>query len=139
MTDEVPEVRPEDEPEIQTEPEAETEKKIDPILEGPPLSRREFLYYLWGSSMVVFLGVSGGLALWFALPRFKEGEFGGVFLLPVSDVPAPDTGPMEFAEGRFWLVNLGEGAIADPRQPSDYPVEPGIRAIYKVCTHLGCL
>ena len=29
--------------------------------------------------------------------------------------------------------------ISDPRQPEVYPVQSGIRALYKVCTHLGCL
>lgn len=52
MVDEVPEARAEIEPIKEVVPE----KKLDPILEGPPLSRREFLYYLWGSSMVFFLG-----------------------------------------------------------------------------------
>jgi cytochrome b6-f complex iron-sulfur subunit len=39
----------------------------------------------------------------------------------------------------MWLVNIGEATLSDPRQPSDYPVQPGIRALYKVCVHLGCL
>ena len=37
----------------------------------PPLTRREFLYYLWGSSMAVFLAGAGGVSIWFALPRFR--------------------------------------------------------------------
>jgi cytochrome b6-f complex iron-sulfur subunit len=104
-----------------------------------PLSRREFLYYIWGASMVVFLAGSSGAALWFILPRFRSGEFGGVFTLSVDDIPTPDSPPAEVAEGRFWLINLGPETLSDPRQPSDYAIQPGIRAIYKVCTHLGCL
>jgi cytochrome b6-f complex iron-sulfur subunit len=57
----------------------------------------------------------------------------------VDEVPSPDADPNEFPAGRFWLVNLGEASVSDPRQPQDYPVTPGVRAIYKVCTHLGCL
>ncbi len=106
---------------------------------GPPLSRREFLYYLWGISMVVFMAGSGGVAVWFALPRFREGEFGGVFTVPVGEVPPPDSGPKEFASGRFWLVNVGPATLSDPRQPRDYPLTPGVKALYKVCVHLGCL
>jgi cytochrome b6-f complex iron-sulfur subunit len=105
----------------------------------PPLSRREFLYYIWGASMVVLMTGVGGAALWFLLPRFRAGEFGGVFTLSIDEVPALDSPPAEFAEGRFWLVNLGSQTLSDTRHPTDYPLQPGIRALYKVCTHLGCL
>ena len=47
-----------------------------------PLSRREFLYYLWGVSMAVAIAGATGATIWFALPRFKEGEFGGVVTVP---------------------------------------------------------
>lgn len=105
----------------------------------PPVSRREFLYYIWGASMAVFMVGSGGAALWIILPRFRAGEFGGVFTFPVDDVPSPDSPPAEFAEGRFWMINLGPETLSDARQPPDYALQPGIRALYKVCTHLGCL
>jgi cytochrome b6-f complex iron-sulfur subunit len=40
--------------------------------------------------------------------------------------------PVAFTEGKFWLVNLDmEGPNGEPRK--------GVMAIYKVCTHLGCL
>lgn len=104
-----------------------------------PLSRREFLYYLWGASMAVFLAGGGGATIWFSLPRFREGEYGGVITVPVSEIPQPDSGPKEYAAGRFWLVNLAEASLQDPRQPAEYPLEPGVRALYKVCVHLGCI
>lgn len=104
-----------------------------------PLSRREFLYYLWGISMAVFLAGAGGTAIWFAMPRFREGEFGGVFTVPVTELPPVDSVPREYPQGRFWLVNIGGQSLDDPRQPGDYPISEGVRAIYKVCTHLGCL
>jgi cytochrome b6-f complex iron-sulfur subunit len=104
-----------------------------------PLSRREFLYYLWGASMAVALAGSGGALVWFALPRFREGQFGGVFTVPVDEIPPADVEPKEYAAGRFWLVNLGPKSLADERQPRDYPLKPGVRALFKVCTHLGCL
>ncbi|HUS83751.1 MAG TPA: Rieske 2Fe-2S domain-containing protein [Anaerolineales bacterium] len=107
--------------------------------ERVPLSRREFLNYLWAMSMVVFMAGGGGLTVWFLYPRFREGEFGGVFTVPVSELPPPDSPPKEFPEGRFWLSNIGSTLTNDPRQPTDYPLQDGIRAIYKVCTHLGCL
>jgi len=106
---------------------------------SPPLSRREFLNYLWGTSLVIYLAGSAGALLFFALPRFEEGEFGGVITLPVDQVPPPDSPPAEFAAGRFWLVNLGQQAAADPRQPEGLAETPGVKALYKVCVHLGCL
>jgi cytochrome b6-f complex iron-sulfur subunit len=104
-----------------------------------PLTRREFLYYLWGASMAVFLAGTGGATIWFALPRFREGEYGGVLTVPVTDIPEADSGPKEYADGRFWLVNLGAQTVADERQPEDYPLTPGVKALYKVCVHLGCI
>jgi cytochrome b6-f complex iron-sulfur subunit len=111
-------------------------------LEAPervPLSRREFLNYLWAMSMAVFMAGGGGLTVWFLYPRFREGEFGGVFTVPVGELPPPDAPPKEFPEGRFWLSHIGGGVTTDSRQPGDYPLQEGVRAIYKVCTHLGCL
>jgi cytochrome b6-f complex iron-sulfur subunit len=104
-----------------------------------PLSRREFLNYLWAMSIAVFMAGSGGAAVWFLYPRFRAGEFGGVFTVPVGELPPPDSPPKEFPEGRFWLSNIGTQTEEDPRQPDDYPLQTGVRAIYKVCTHLGCL
>jgi len=107
--------------------------------ERVPLSRREFLNYLWAMSMAVAMAGTGGAAIWFLVPRFREGEFGGVFAVPVNEVPPADSPPKEFPEGRFWLSSIGDGTMQDARRPDDYPVSTGVRAIYKVCTHLGCL
>ena len=84
-----------------------------------PLTRREFLYYVWGASIALFMAEMGGALIWFALPRFKEGEFGGVITLPISDLPTPDSGPKDLPDVRIWLVNLGEGRIEDNRQPGE--------------------
>jgi cytochrome b6-f complex iron-sulfur subunit len=86
-------------------------------------SRREFLYYIWGASMVMLLGQLTAGILWFALPRFKEGEFGGTFRFTGADLPAAGNAPVSFPAGRFWLSNS----------------ENGFLALYGVCTHLGCL
>jgi hypothetical protein len=83
------------------------------------MSRREFLYYIWAASMALFLAETGGAILWFAVPRFKAGEFGGVFELDVAEVPPADSGPVSYDAGRFWLVNIGQGNI--DRQYTDYP------------------
>ena len=111
----------------------------------PPMTRREFLYYIWAASMALFLAEGGGAILWFSVPRFKAGEFGGVFELDIADVPPVDTGPVAFDAGRFWLVNNGPKEIErqytynSDKLKVDYPQQPGVKALYKVCVHLGCI
>ncbi len=109
-----------------------------------PMSRREFLYYIWAASMALFLAETGGAILWFAIPRFRAGEFGGVFELDIAELPAPDSGPVSYDAGRFWLVNIGQGNIDRqytdyPETQADYPQTLGVKALYKICVHLGCL
>ncbi|MEP7290525.1 MAG: ubiquinol-cytochrome c reductase iron-sulfur subunit [Chloroflexota bacterium] len=86
-------------------------------------SRREFLYYIWGASIALLLGEASAGLIWFALPRFKEGTFGGVFNLDPEKVPEVNTAPLNIAEGRFWV---------------SHP-EAGLVVLFGVCTHLGCL
>jgi cytochrome b6-f complex iron-sulfur subunit len=86
-------------------------------------SRREFLYYIWGASMVLILGETAAGIIWFMLPRFKEGEFGGVFRFTGEDVPSVGSPPGQESAGRFWMSNTDQGFVA----------------LYAVCTHLGCL
>ena len=86
------------------------------------VTRREFLWYAWISSMALFMAGSGGATIAFAFPRFKEGEFGGRFKVGnVEDFPEGSTTSLR--EGKFFLVNNG-GEFT---------------ALYQVCTHLGCL
>jgi cytochrome b6-f complex iron-sulfur subunit len=98
---------------------------VAPDLAGKGVTRREFLYYIWGASMALLTAQFGVAVIWFALPRFRAGEFGGVFLIdPASLLPAAtDAVPVDNAAGKFWLSNTDEG----------------FRALSKVCTHLGCL
>ena len=72
------------------------------------MTRREFLYYIWAASMALFLAETGGAIVWFAIPRFKAGEFGGVFDLDIAEVPPVNSGPVAYDAGRFWLVNNGD-------------------------------
>src|SRR6185295_159477 len=104
-----------------------------------PMSRREFLYYIWAASMAIFMAEFGGAILWFSVPRFKAGEFGGIFELDIAELPAPDSPPKAYDAGRFWLVNMGDQDVQDPRLPTDYPQTTGVKALYKICVHLGCL
>ena len=89
--------------------------------------------------MALFLAEGGGAVLWFAVPRFKAGEFGGVFTLDLAKLPPSDAAPTAFDAGRFWLVNVGPTTGADPRHPAGQATRPGVLAIYKVCVHLGCI
>ena len=105
------------------------------------ITRREFLYYIWGASMALVAVQSAGLLIWFLIPKFREGEFGGTFTLPVEDVPDVNFPPAGYAEGRFWLSNLDTDQPNELMTPADQDALPirGVAAIYKVCTHLGCI
>ena len=93
------------------------------VEEEKGVTRREILNYAWLASLGIFTAQIAGVSYLFLMPRFKEGEFGGVFTIPVSDIPPPDAGPKPVNEGKFWLSST----------------EKGVLALYKVCTHLGCL
>ena len=88
------------------------------------INRREFLAYAYGGALSL-LTLEGGLATYqFMYPRFREGEFGGKFLLGNASVlPQVGIEPEGNTTGKFWLINTDEGP----------------RALYMVCTHLGCL
>ena len=109
---------------------------------GSGMSRREFLYYIWGAAIVLLTLEAVGLLVWFLIPRFREGEFGGKFVLPVEEVPDINAEPANYAAGRFWLVNLDSQEPNELFRPAPDEVgEPivGVCAVYKVCTHLGCI
>jgi cytochrome b6-f complex iron-sulfur subunit len=87
------------------------------------VTRREFLWYAWVSSIALFMAGSAGATLAFAYPRFKEGEFGGKFVIGnAADFAVGSVTPVR--EGRLFLVRLEEERF---------------KALYQVCTHLGCL
>lgn len=104
-------------------PQAKAGSSAAPQVQVAAPSRREFLYYIWGASMALLLGQAGAGLVWFALPRFKEGTFGGVFNFPPERVPSAGSAPLNVPEGRFWVSNPEQGLVV----------------LYGVCTHLGCL
>ena len=88
------------------------------------INRREFLNFAWLASLGFLTVNLGGITYLFAMPRFKEGEFGGKFTIgTISELPAAGSAPVNFPKVKLWLSNT----------------EQGVMAIYKVCTHLGCL
>lgn len=107
----------------ETKPVSSAQAKAAPQVQVAAPSRREFLYYIWGASMALLLGQAGAGLIWFSLPRFKEGTFGGTFNLAGDTLPAAGDAPVNVPEGRFWLSNTNEGFVV----------------LYGVCTHLGCL
>lgn len=97
----------------------DAEKSAPPI----PITRREFLMYTWTASMALLLAGGGISSCYFTLPRFRAGELGGIFSVPIGQFPAEGGTPVPNDEGKYWLVRT----------------EQGYNILYKVCTHLGCL
>ncbi len=87
------------------------------------LTRREFLTYAWGAALGVLTVGVGASTYRFLMPRFQAGEFGGEFFVDGAALPTVDAPPKRNADGKFWLVQT----------------EAGPKALYTVCTHLGCL
>ena len=88
------------------------------------INRREFMAYAWSGALGLLTLESGLATYQFMYPRFREGEFGGKFPLgEATALPQVGIDPEGNATGKFWLINTDEGP----------------RALYMVCTHLGCL
>ncbi len=82
---------------------------------------------------VVKENIPGG----FAYPRFREGEFGGIFTLTrKADEYTTDEPPELNPTGKFYVVKTDQPV---PVQGDEMLTQEGIMAIYQVCTHLGCL
>jgi cytochrome b6-f complex iron-sulfur subunit len=81
------------------------------------------------------------LLVWFLLPKFREGEFGGKFTVAIDELPPVNAAPVNMPSGRFWLVNLDTTQGNDLMKKAEDESEDivGVAAIYKVCTHLGCI
>jgi Rieske Fe-S protein len=90
--------------------------------EKRPITRREFMWYAWASSLALFMAGSGGVTLAFMYPRFKAGEFGGEFYMGNVD-DYEDGDRVLNRKGKFYLVRVGDE----------------FKALFQVCTHLGCL
>jgi cytochrome b6-f complex iron-sulfur subunit len=88
------------------------------------VNRREFLNFAWLISIGFLMVDIAGITFLFALPRFREGEFGGVFTIgTVGELPPIGPTPTNFPKVKIWFSNT----------------DAGMKALYKVCTHLGCL
>ncbi len=93
-------------------------------IEKKEVTRREFLNIAWLASLGFLMLDLGGVTYLFSMPRFKEGEFGGLFTIgKVSELPEKGSPPVNYPKVKLWLSNT----------------DKGVMALYKVCTHLGCL
>lgn len=105
-------------------PTGQTENAPPEEQANPPLNRREFLNIAWLASLGFLTVALGGGAVIFGIPRFREGEFGGMFTVGrVADLPPQDSGPANYPKVKLWISNSAEG----------------LTALYKVCVHLGCI
>jgi len=101
-----------------------TAKAIEVAPENKKINRRQFLNFAWLASLGFLMVDLAGVTYLFAMPRFKEGEFGGVFTIGrVSELPETGSPPTNIPKVKLWLSNTDQGVMA----------------LYKVCTHLGCL
>lgn len=88
------------------------------------MTRQEAINLAWLASLGFLVFEIGGVAVLFAYPRFKEGEFGGIFTFgAVADLPEQQAEPLNFPKLKMWLTHTAQGVVA----------------LYKVCPHLGCL
>lgn len=95
-----------------------------PEEEKLPINRQEFLNLIWLASLGILVVQISGISLVFAYPRFKPGDFGGIFTFgPVSNLPDKNSPPANFPKVKVWLSHT----------------EQGVMALYKICPHLGCL
>jgi cytochrome b6-f complex iron-sulfur subunit len=110
-------------------------KKAAPVPEpiDPNITRRELLNYAWLASVALFTVETVGVSLWFAFPNFLEGQFGGIFRFEQAGdiLPEVNASPVPYNEGKFWLVNVDREVDGEPGK--------GVMALFKICTHLGCL
>ena len=104
--------------------QVEDEVKVEGEEKGVgKVNRREFLTYAWGAAMGVLALEGGAVSYVYMAPRFADGTQGGRFRIDEAELPALDEAPKAIEQGRFWLVNTADGP----------------KAMYMVCTHLGCL
>ncbi|HET7088008.1 MAG TPA: Rieske 2Fe-2S domain-containing protein [Anaerolineae bacterium] len=86
------------------------------------ISRRRFLGFAFGVSLVGLVGQAGVALLQFIKPRSEPGAFGGAVAAGAVEEFAPGT-VSYIQKGRFYISRLEDG---------------GVLAMWQRCTHLGC-
>ena len=96
-------------------------------VESQPISRREFLYYVWGASGALALTGACCLSAWYAIPA-RVIPKNGYFRVPIAALPTSYDVPRPFnqelgSKHDFWLVKQYTGLVA----------------FSPICTSRGCL
>ncbi len=92
------------------------------ILSEKKITRRRFFLYAWAITTLGLLGQGVGILFNFLRPRVEEGAFGGrITAGKVEHFPMGSV--TYFRQDRFYLAHL----------------EGGFLALYRKCTHLGCI
>jgi cytochrome b6-f complex iron-sulfur subunit len=86
------------------------------------VSRREFLGWMWGVSLVGLFGQAGAALFQFFKPRVDPGAFGGEVVAGALEEFSPGT-VSHIRQGRLFISRLEDG---------------GVLALWQRCTHLGC-
>lgn len=95
-------------------------------LEEERITRRRFLDYILGGSMVVSLGAALGVMLRFVYPPKSEGGAEASDRLevgPISELPEGKAKPVVFQNKNVMVIHVKEGFFA----------------VDMKCTHLGCM
>jgi cytochrome b6-f complex iron-sulfur subunit len=88
---------------------------------SPRTSRRDFLRWTTAGASTFFLAESAAGFVAFFWPN-KIGKFGSKISVPPANVPKVGASPIVNQDGKFWLINNEDGALA----------------LYWKCVHLGC-
>ena len=86
------------------------------------MTRREFLSWVWGVSLVALVGQAAVALIRFFQPRVTPGSFGGVVVAGDPQEFKPGT-VSHVPSGRLYISRLDDG---------------GVLALSQRCTHLGC-
>jgi cytochrome b6-f complex iron-sulfur subunit len=98
--------------------------EVEIVEEKMKVNRQEFLNLAWLASLGFLVLEVSGVSILFAYPKFKEGDFGGLYTFgSISSIPEKGAPPLNNPKVKLWLTHTDEGLVA----------------LYKVCPHLGCL
>lgn len=88
---------------------------------SPRTTRRDFLRWTTVGASTFFLAEAAVGFVAFFWPN-KIGKFGSKINVPAASVPKVGASPIVNQDGKFWLINNEDGALA----------------LYWKCVHLGC-
>lgn len=80
------------------------------------LNRREVLNLAWLVSLGILLVDIAGVTYLFALPRFRAGEFGGVFTVgSTAELPNLSDPPNNYPNVKTWISHHEEQSPDNPK------------------------